>query len=113
MPNAAPGGRLEPSNHEDWLDNDAKSVRIGDKTVVSQLRNPLIMSRKSIKRGDKVLGSPHPHPNHVKGVFSALHFFARNNRKVLLAVPLRRICNILKVNELRTFKTPGIGPVSL
>ena len=33
-------------------------------------RNPLIVNRKSIKRSDKVLGSPHPPPNHVKGVFS-------------------------------------------
>jgi hypothetical protein len=47
------------------------------------LRKPLIVRRKSIKRGDKVLGSPHPHPNHVKGVFSALHFFCIENRAFL------------------------------
>ena len=37
--------------------------------------NSLIVSRKSIQDGDKVLGSRHPHPNHEKGTFTALHFF--------------------------------------
>ena len=33
------------------------------------------MRRKSIPESVSVLGSSHPHPNHVKGIFSTLHFF--------------------------------------
>jgi hypothetical protein len=32
-------------------------------------------ARKSIPEGVSVLGSGHPHPNHEKGTFPALHFF--------------------------------------
>ena len=46
-------------------------------------RNPLIVNRKSIPESVPVLGSSHPHPNHVKGVFSALHFFRIENRVFL------------------------------
>jgi hypothetical protein len=38
--------------------------------------NSLIVRRKSTYDGDKVLGSPHPHPNPMKGAIRALHFFA-------------------------------------
>jgi len=40
------------------------------------------VNRKSISESVPVLGSSHPHPNHVKGVFSALHFFHVQNRPV-------------------------------
>ncbi len=43
------------------------SIRNGDKTLVWLARNPLTVSRKSIFETVPVLGSPHPHPNPMKG----------------------------------------------
>ena len=53
------------------------SSRNGDKTLVLCARNPLIVRRKSIYEGDKVLGSPHPHPNPMKGAIFSFTLFLR------------------------------------
>lgn len=52
-------------------------IRNGDKTLVWFARNPLTVSRKSISDGDKVLGSPHPHPNPMKGAIFSFTLFLR------------------------------------
>ena len=60
-------------------ENQLISARIDDKTLVLIIHNPLTVSRKSIYEPVSVLGSPHPHPNPVKGAFFSFTLFLRRN----------------------------------